>query len=286
MHDANGTPLAVGDTVLIPAEITQLDPGEDYCNVSVKSTLGRRPDELHETISAINTGVLILHRRASALIIAVCVAIAAATACGQTIEGPASIEAGKPVWYSITGVPQNSQAVWIPNSELQAGLPYIRDGHAMLFASTPGKRSIVAIVAVLAGDGKLQGLVPITKEIEVTGEAPQPDPFRNPYPVPSEDWKQAVKAILPTRPPRSYASDRAERFSRFAKTVRQGDVQTVRDLWDLMAAEKAEGNWPATKTAVAGVLEKQLGRTNGPLDKAVAEQTLSAVAWAIMEASK
>lgn len=209
----------------------------------------------------------------------------ASAAVGQTIEGPASIETGKPTWYSITGVPQNSQAVWIPNSELQAGLPYIRDGHAMLFAGTPGKRSIVAIVAVLDASGKLQGLVPITKEIEVTGEAPQP-PFRNPYPVPPADWKNAVKEILPTKPPRSYASDRAERFNRFARTVRQGDVPTVRDLWDLMAAEKAEGNWPATKTAVAGVLETQLGRTNGPLDKTAAEQTLSAVAWAIMEASR
>lgn len=59
MHDANGRPLAKGDRVLIPATITQLSPGEDYCNVSVESELGRRPDGAKERISAINTGVLL-----------------------------------------------------------------------------------------------------------------------------------------------------------------------------------------------------------------------------------
>lgn len=59
MHDANGTRLKKGDTVLIPAVITDLSPGEEYCNVTLKTTLGRRPDKNQETISAINTGVLI-----------------------------------------------------------------------------------------------------------------------------------------------------------------------------------------------------------------------------------
>jgi len=60
MHDVNGHPLKVGDKVLIPAEITELQSGaEDYCNVSVETTLGRRPDGSKERISAINTGVLV-----------------------------------------------------------------------------------------------------------------------------------------------------------------------------------------------------------------------------------
>jgi hypothetical protein len=59
MHDANGHALKVGDKVLIPAEITSLSAGEDFCNVSVKTTLGRRPDGNKETMSAINTGVLV-----------------------------------------------------------------------------------------------------------------------------------------------------------------------------------------------------------------------------------
>lgn len=63
MHDRNGTPLKKGDIVLIEAEITELHAGEDYCNVTVKTLDGRRPDGLKETISAINTGVLTLHQR-------------------------------------------------------------------------------------------------------------------------------------------------------------------------------------------------------------------------------
>jgi hypothetical protein len=60
MHDANGHPLKVGDRVLIPCVVTNLSEGsEDFCNVSVKTTIGRRPDGARESFSAINTGVLV-----------------------------------------------------------------------------------------------------------------------------------------------------------------------------------------------------------------------------------
>lgn len=59
MHDANGTALKKGDRVLIPAVITDLSPGEDFCNVSLETTLGRRPDGNKERLSAINTAVLV-----------------------------------------------------------------------------------------------------------------------------------------------------------------------------------------------------------------------------------
>lgn len=59
MHDAKGRVLAVGDTVLIPAKITQLSPMDDYCNVSAESVFGRRPDNAKETFGAINTGVML-----------------------------------------------------------------------------------------------------------------------------------------------------------------------------------------------------------------------------------
>ena len=58
MHDANGTPLKKGDKVMIEAEIVELSPHEDYCNVSLETTRGRRPDGNKEHI-AINTGVLV-----------------------------------------------------------------------------------------------------------------------------------------------------------------------------------------------------------------------------------
>lgn len=66
MHDRNGTPLQKGDIVLIPAVITELQAGEDFCNVSLLTVHGRRPDEIKEYIGAINTGVLVLHDRPKA----------------------------------------------------------------------------------------------------------------------------------------------------------------------------------------------------------------------------
>lgn len=64
MHDRNGTPLQEGDVVLIPARILDLHAGEEYCNVDLETIHGRRPDQAKERISAINTGVLVLHQRA------------------------------------------------------------------------------------------------------------------------------------------------------------------------------------------------------------------------------
>ena len=66
MHDRNGTPLQKGDIVLIPAEITELQAGEDFCNVSLSTVHGRRPDDAKEFLHAINTGVLVLHERPKA----------------------------------------------------------------------------------------------------------------------------------------------------------------------------------------------------------------------------
>jgi hypothetical protein len=63
MHDRNGTELKKGDVVLIPAVITELYAGEEFCNVQLKTVDGRRPDGMKELIGAINTGVLILHTR-------------------------------------------------------------------------------------------------------------------------------------------------------------------------------------------------------------------------------
>lgn len=66
MHDRNGTPLRKGDRVFVEATIVELSETDDYCNVDLETRAGRRPDDLKERISAINTGVLTLASRASA----------------------------------------------------------------------------------------------------------------------------------------------------------------------------------------------------------------------------
>lgn len=65
MHDRNGTPLKVGDTVLIPAKVTHVSTEEGYCNLQLETVHGRRPDGTKESIYAINTGVVVLHESAS-----------------------------------------------------------------------------------------------------------------------------------------------------------------------------------------------------------------------------
>jgi hypothetical protein len=59
MHDRNGRTLKAGDVVLVPAVIKELSATEDYCNVTIVSVFGRRPDDMKETIHAINTGVVL-----------------------------------------------------------------------------------------------------------------------------------------------------------------------------------------------------------------------------------
>jgi hypothetical protein len=59
MHDANGKELKVGDVVMIPAVIRDIGASDDYCNVSLTSVYGRRPDGAKESFNAINTGVLL-----------------------------------------------------------------------------------------------------------------------------------------------------------------------------------------------------------------------------------
>lgn len=63
MHDVNGTPLAKGDSIMIPAVITSIYSNKDYCNVTVKTVNRRWPDDIPETIT-LNTGTVILLSKA------------------------------------------------------------------------------------------------------------------------------------------------------------------------------------------------------------------------------
>lgn len=58
MHDRTGKSLKKGDKVTVLCSITDLSATEDYCNVSLETEYGRKPDGAKERISAINTAVL------------------------------------------------------------------------------------------------------------------------------------------------------------------------------------------------------------------------------------
>jgi hypothetical protein len=58
MHDAKGRELKAGDRILIPCEVRDVQASPEYCNVTVVSLGGRKPDGLRETIT-LNTNVLL-----------------------------------------------------------------------------------------------------------------------------------------------------------------------------------------------------------------------------------
>jgi len=59
MHDAKGRPLKKGDIALIPVVVNDTYASEEYCNVSLETLYGRRPDGNKEKFSAINTGQIL-----------------------------------------------------------------------------------------------------------------------------------------------------------------------------------------------------------------------------------
>lgn len=42
-HDRDGKLLLVGDNVMVPARITQINQGEDYCNVTLVTSQPMKP---------------------------------------------------------------------------------------------------------------------------------------------------------------------------------------------------------------------------------------------------
>jgi len=133
MHDCNGTPLAKGDKVLIPAVITDLYPNDDFCNVSLESTLGRRPDNKKEHFSSINTAVLLKAGVAllllCSLLLAPCSPLSAQTPALAFTAGPAGITAASnspATWkqYAITSgsAAGTYQVVWAESNGTAGGI--------------------------------------------------------------------------------------------------------------------------------------------------------------------
>jgi len=69
MHDKNGTPLKVGDKVMIPATIVEVQAHPDFCNATVRPRFwarGMRGSCDREERMVVNTGQLVLLERPDA----------------------------------------------------------------------------------------------------------------------------------------------------------------------------------------------------------------------------
>lgn len=62
-HDRNGAEIKEGDIVLVECEVKTICAGEEYCNLTVASVVGRKPDGRAETMS-INAAVVELKPKA------------------------------------------------------------------------------------------------------------------------------------------------------------------------------------------------------------------------------
>lgn len=63
MHDANGKELKKGDVVLVPCVVVDAQSSDDYCNCTLQSVYGRRPDGAKEALCGVNTGVLMRYNK-------------------------------------------------------------------------------------------------------------------------------------------------------------------------------------------------------------------------------
>lgn len=63
MHDINGTPLKVGDSVVVEGTITSIHSGVEYCNLNVETDEVMFPSKNKTTI-ALNSKQVTLCRKA------------------------------------------------------------------------------------------------------------------------------------------------------------------------------------------------------------------------------
>ncbi len=105
----------------------------------------------------------------------------AAAAPGQSIDGPDEVDAGKPVWFSITDVPEGASAVFFPTGQLTVDGTKIASNHALFWTETAGAYPVFGVVTTVTvdWDAKTASIkqVPLSKTVTVTGEAPS-GPFR------------------------------------------------------------------------------------------------------------
>ena len=100
------------------------------------------------------------------------------------IAGPDEIPAGKPAWFSVTGVSGSASAAFMPTALLDTSPSRVVSGNALFWVSEPGTYVLTAIVV----DWDAKRFTPLSKQVTVTGDKPNPPvpPTPDPTPVPGE----------------------------------------------------------------------------------------------------
>lgn len=107
----------------------------------------------------------------------------AVVAVVPSIDGPDQVDVGKPAWYRVSGVPDGASVAFLPTPLLDTAPGRIVQGNAMFWMAKPGEYTITALVV----DWSAKTFVPVTKQITVGGDSPNPLPPPVP-PVPGDRW--------------------------------------------------------------------------------------------------
>jgi hypothetical protein len=111
-------------------------------------------------------------------------AIAASIAADTVpeIAGPDEVAAGKPAWFAVTGVSGSASAAFMPTALLDTSPSRVMAGNALFWVAEPGTYVLTAIVV----DWDAKRFTPLSKQITVTGDKPNPPVPPTPTPTPGE----------------------------------------------------------------------------------------------------
>jgi hypothetical protein len=112
-------------------------------------------------------------------------AIVAAITAADTvpeIAGPDEVAAGKPAWFAVTGVSGSASAAFMPTALLDTSPSRVMAGNALFWVAEPGTYVLTAIVV----DWDAKRFTPLSKQITVTGDKPNPPVPPTPTPTPGE----------------------------------------------------------------------------------------------------
>ena len=98
------------------------------------------------------------------------------------IAGPDEIPAGKPAWFSVTGVSGSASAAFMPTALLDTSPSRVVSGNALFWVSEPGTYVLTAIVV----DWDAKRFTPLSKQVTVTGDKPNPPVPPVPPPTPGD----------------------------------------------------------------------------------------------------
>jgi hypothetical protein len=103
-----------------------------------------------------------------------------------TIAGPDETPAGKPAWFAVTGISGTASAAFLPTALLDTDPSRVVAGNALFWVAAPGEYVLTAIVV----DWDAKRFTPLSKQVTVTGDKPNPPvpPTPDPTPVPGERW--------------------------------------------------------------------------------------------------